>query len=236
MIGENNYIKENLNTVYGNIAKAAAESGRKAEEITLITVTKTFGIDKILAAYGFGERNYGENRVQELTEKYDLLQNQHADIKWHLIGHLQTNKVKYIIGKTKLIHSVESLSLAEEINKRAAKAEIVQDVLVELNVSGEESKFGIPPQNAMSFVEKMLEYKNIAVKGLMTVAPFVEDGEENREIFSKMRKLYIDINRNYKDNIHMEYLSMGMTGDYEAAIKEGANMVRVGTGIFGKRY
>ncbi len=165
-------------------------------------------------------------------EKYEHIK---GNSKWHLIGHLQTNKVKYIIDKVDLIHSVESISLAEEINKRAEKIGKVQKVLLEVNVSGEESKFGISPENIMGFCEKIAEFKNIRVSGLMTVAPFTEDEKILRKVFSDLRKISLDISTKFYDTIYMEELSMGMTNDYEIAIEEGATMVRVGTGIFGNR-
>ena len=164
----------------------------------------------------------GENKVQEIMEKYEPMMEYAPEgerIHWHLIGHLQTNKVKYIIDKVDMIHSVESLKLAEEIEKRAAQKDIVMDILIEVNMAAEESKFGVKPE-----------------RGLMTVAPFVENQEENREVFRQMRELLVDMNGKKIDNIKMDTLSMGMTGDYEVAIEEGATIVRVGTGIFGERY
>ena len=225
-------IRENIETVRENIKKAAQRAGRNPDDILLIGVTKTKPVEMMQEAIDEGITDIGENRVQEIMEKYEHIK---GDPKWHLIGHLQTNKVKYIIDKVDLIHSVESISLAEEINKRAEKIGKVQKVLLEVNVSGEESKFGISPENIMEFCEKIAGFKNIRVSGLMTVAPFTEDEKILRKVFSDLRKISLDISTKFYDTIYMEELSMGMTNDYEIAIEEGATMVRVGTGIFGNR-
>ena len=182
--------------------------------------------------YEAGIREFGENKVQELTEKYELLP---KDIHWHMIGHLQRNKVKYIVDKACLIHSVDSLRLAEEISRMAQAKQVEADILVEVNIAGEESKFGMTAQEAISLVTEIAALPGIHVRGLMTIAPFVEDPEENRMYFRKMKELSVDINRKNIDNVGMDILSMGMTGDYMVAIEEGATMVRVGTGIFGER-
>ena len=225
-------IKENLEEVGEKIKNAALAAGRKPEEVKLITVTKTIDIERIKAAIGFGAYEIGENRVQEVLEKYESLKDM---AEFHLIGHLQTNKVKYIADKIKLIHSVESVDLMKEINKRAFAAGKVQDILVEVNVSGEESKFGIKPEEAKEFVYKAAEFENLKVCGLMTVAPFGATEKELGGIFSNMRNLAFDIDGEKIKHAEMTELSMGMTGDYELAVKEGATMVRIGTGIFGKR-
>jgi hypothetical protein len=170
--------------------------------------------------------------VQELTEKYEALP---RDIKWHMIGHLQTNKVKYIIGKTSLIHSVDSLKLAETIEKESAKKNCVTQILAEVNVAEEESKFGLKMNEVIPFVEKIASFKHIQLCGLMTIAPFVENPEDNRSVFANLQKLSVDIKKKNIDNVNVSILSMGMTNDYEVAIEEGATMVRVGTGIFGAR-
>jgi hypothetical protein len=183
-------------------------------------------------AYDCGCRDFGENKVQELTDKYDKLP---KDIRWHMIGHLQRNKVKYIVGKVYLIHSVDSLRLAEEISKEAVKKGITVSILVEVNVANEESKFGISAGEAVSLVEEIAGLPGIAVKGLMTIAPYVENSEENRLYFAKLKQIYVDIIHKNIDNVSMEELSMGMTGDYEAAVMEGATYIRIGTGIFGER-
>lgn len=226
------YIAENIKEIRANIDEAARRSGRNPKDILLLAVSKTVEVPKIKAAVECGLDELGENRVQEIMEKYEPLG---PDVKWHLIGHLQTNKVKYIIDKVKLIHSVESLKLAEEINKQAGKHGITADVLVEINMAGEESKFGILPEQAEEFIRELANLGNIRVRGLMTVAPFVENGEENRVYFRNMKQLLVDINAKKINNITMDILSMGMTGDYITAVEEGATIVRVGTGIFGSR-
>lgn len=225
-------IKANLEEINEKIKIAAEKSGRKREDILLLGVTKTIDVERIKEMISCGVNSLGENKVQEVMDKY-------ADIgegvDWHLIGHLQTNKVKYIIDKVKLIHSVDSLKLAEEIDKRAKQHNIRAEILIELNIAGEESKHGIKPEEAVELCEKIAKLENVKIRGLMTVAPFVENPQENREYFAQMRKLFIDIRNKNIDNIDMTYLSMGMTNDYEVAIEEGANIVRIGTGIFGKR-
>ncbi len=227
-----NDIKENLKEINERIKNAAAVSGRKVEEILLLGVTKTVDIDRIRVLMECGVKSLGENRVQELLSKYDVIGSQ---AKWHLIGSLQTNKVKYIIDKVELIHSVESVKLAEEIDKQAKKRNKVSDILVEVNIAGESSKHGVEPDDVNKFIDEISRFDNICIKGIMTVAPFVENPQENRKYFEKMRKLFIDNKGKNVDNINMTYLSMGMTNDYEVAIEEGANIVRIGTGIFGKR-
>ena len=185
-----------------------------------------------MEAYGLGVRVFGENKVQELADKYEAMP---KDIRWHMIGHLQRNKVKYIIDKVDLIHSVDSIRLAETIEKEAAKHNITVNILIEVNVAGEESKFGLAPEDVPEFVLEVAKFRHIRVMGLMTIAPFVEDSEENRRIFQLLRKLSVDIEAKNVDNITMRILSMGMTNDYTVAVEEGATMVRVGTGIFGAR-
>ncbi len=183
-------------------------------------------------AYTYGCRDFGENKVQELVDKYEALP---KDIRWHMIGHLQRNKVKYIVDKVFLIHSVDSLRLAQEIEKEAAKKNVTVNILVEVNVAGEESKFGSTVEEACILVSGIARLPHIRVKGLMTIAPYVTDAEENRRYFAKLKQIYVDIIHKNIDNVFMEELSMGMTGDYEVAITEGATCVRVGTGIFGER-
>ncbi len=183
-------------------------------------------------AYAAGSRDFGENKPQELREKQETLP---TDIRWHMIGHLQRNKIKYIIDKACMIHSVDSERLAEAVSLEAGKRGIVMPVLVEVNIAREESKFGIYEEDTLAFIEKISALPNIRVEGLMTIAPFVENAEENRIFFRKLRNLYVDIKSKNIDNVTMCNLSMGMTGDYQVAIEEGATMVRVGTGIFGER-
>ncbi len=226
-------IKQNIQIVEEKITAAAERAGRKREDVLLLAVSKTKPVEVIREAVACGLTSLGENKVQEIMEKYEPMGD---GVHWHLIGHLQTNKVKYIIDKVDMIHSVESLRLAEEINKRAAAKSLVMDVLVEVNMAEEESKFGIQPERVEEFLHQIALLPHIRVRGLMTVAPFVENPEENRVYFRKMRELLVDMNQKKIDNINMDVLSMGMTGDYEVAIEEGATIVRVGTGIFGERY
>ena len=225
-------LKDQLQEVEKRIQAACDRAGRKREEVTLIAVSKTKPVETLQEAYDLGVRIFGENKVQELTAKYEALP---KDIHWHMIGHLQTNKVKYIIDKAELIHSVDSLKLAETIEKEAAKHDLIADILVEVNVAEEESKFGMKMEEVIPFVEKVSAFPHVRVRGLMTIAPFVEDPEENRSILADLHKLYIDIKKKNHDNDTVSVLSMGMTNDYEVAIEEGATMVRVGTGIFGAR-
>ncbi|MBQ9119949.1 MAG: YggS family pyridoxal phosphate-dependent enzyme [Lachnospiraceae bacterium] len=218
--------------VQKKIKEAAARAGRNPEDITLIAVSKTKPVLMLQEAYDAGQRVFGENKVQEILEKEPVLP---EDISWHMIGHLQRNKVKQVIGKAAMIHSVDSLRLAEEIEKEAAKQDILCSILIEINIAAEESKYGILPEEAPAFAKQLSAFPHLRVKGLMTVAPFTENPEENRKYFRKMQQLAVDIKQKNIDNICMETLSMGMTGDYEIAIEEGATMVRVGTGIFGER-
>lgn len=225
-------LKDQLMEVEERIQAACDRAGRNREEVTLIAVSKTKPLEVLEEAYGLGVRVFGENKVQELTEKYEKLP---KDIHWHMIGHLQTNKVKYIVDKAELIHSVDSLKLAQTIEKEAEKHGCTADILIEVNVAGEESKFGVSPEEVIPLVEKISVFPHIRVRGLMTIAPFVDNPEKNRTIFADLRKLYVDIKNKNIDNVNVSILSMGMTNDYEVAIEEGATMVRVGTGIFGAR-
>lgn len=225
-------LKEQLEQVKQNIQEACDKSGRKNGEVTLIAVSKTKPVAMLQEAYDLGVRVFGENKVQELVDKYEVLP---KDIEWHMIGHLQTNKVKYIIDKVAMIHSVDSIKLAETIEKEAAKKNCIANILIEVNVAEEESKFGLKVEEVIPFIEKISAFPHIRVKGLMTIAPFVENAEENRAVFADLRKLSVDIESKNIDNTNMSVLSMGMTNDYEVAVEEGATMVRVGTGIFGER-
>ena len=183
-------------------------------------------------AYDAGARVFGENKVQEIVDKYDQMP---SDVKWHMIGHLQRNKVKYIVDKVAMIHSVDSLRLAETIEKEAAKKAVIVPILIEVNVAQEESKFGLKPEEVLPLIEQIADFSHIRIKGLMTIAPYVDNAEENREIFRELKKLSVDIAAKNINNVNMSVLSMGMTGDYQVAVQEGATMVRVGTGIFGAR-
>ena len=225
-------IKEQLYSVEQNIQAACKKAGRSREEITLIAVSKTKPLGMLQEAYDLNIRHFGENKVQELCDKYEQLP---KDIAWHMIGHLQTNKVKYLIGKTSLIHSVDSFKLALEIEKQAAKADVIMDILVEVNIANEETKFGISKTETLSLVKEIAKLPHVSIKGLMTIAPYVENSEENRCFFRQIKELAVDIDNQNIDNVSMSILSMGMTGDYMVAIEEGATIVRVGTGIFGER-
>ena len=225
-------LKENLYQVQENMKEACRRSGRAESDVTLIAVSKTKPLPMLEEVYSLGIRDFGENKVQELVDKAEQLPD---DIRWHMIGHLQRNKVKYIVDKVYMIHSVDSLRLAEEISKEAVKRGIIVNILIEVNVAGEESKFGVTPEDTPGLVQEISHLPGILVRGLMTIAPFVENAEDNRIFFSALKKLYVDITNKNIDNVRMDYLSMGMTGDYEGAIEEGASFVRVGTGIFGER-
>lgn len=225
-------IQENLSYVKQNIADACARAGRDTGEVTLIAVSKTKPVEMLWEAYRAGVRDFGENRALELLDKYEALP---KDIRWHMIGHLQRNKVKYLVGRVYLIHSVDSLRLAQEIQKEAEKRQVQADILVEVNVAGEESKFGGSLEDTLQLVQEIALLPSVHIKGLMTVAPYVQDPEENRRIFRNLKQLAVDIERKSIDNVSMNVLSMGMTGDYRVAVEEGAAYVRVGTGIFGDR-
>ena len=225
-------LQENLQQVEANICKACENAGRKRSDVTLIAVSKTKPIEMLQTVYDLGPRDFGENKVQEMCGKMEVLP---KDIRWHMIGHLQTNKIKYIIDKAYRIHSVDSLHLAEAISREAAKHNVSANILLEVNVAEEESKFGVHTDEVMNLVQAVSKLSNIQVKGLMTIAPFVENPEENRQYFRILRQLAVDISRKSIDNVTMNELSMGMTGDYQVAVEEGATWVRVGTGIFGER-
>ena len=225
-------IAENLTNVKNNIKEACMKAGRDVSEVTLVAVSKMKPNKDILEAYDAGIRVFGENYVQELAEKMEELPD---DIKWHMIGHLQRNKVKYIVGRVDMIHSVDSRRLAQEISERSLKLGKVTDILAQINMAGEESKFGLRPDEATDFAIAVSEMKGIRLRGLMTSAPFVEDAEKNRNIFRSMKDLSVDIMKKNIDNVLMDTLSMGMTADYKVAIEEGATLVRVGTAVFGER-
>ena len=225
-------VVENLAEVEKHVCEACERAGRSRDEVTLIAVSKTKPVSMIEELLPGGTRDFGENKVQELMEKYEVLP---KEIRWHLIGHLQRNKVKYIVDKAYLIHSVDSLRLAETISEEGVKKGVTVPVLIEVNVAGEESKFGVSPEETEELVRAIAKLPAIQVKGLMTIAPYVENPEDNRVHFSKLKQLSVDIRNKNIDNVSVDVLSMGMTGDYQVAIEEGATMVRVGTGIFGER-
>lgn len=226
-------IYENYKEIKQKIAAACERSGRNPEEVTLIAVSKTKPAEMIQELYDHQVHDFGENKVQEMTGKYEILP---KDIRWHLIGHLQRNKVKYIIDKAVLIHSVDSFRLAETVNIEAKKKNMIANILIEVNVAQEETKFGIAVEDVLFLIQEISDkLTNVRVKGLMTIAPYVADPEENREIFRKLKKLSIDINSKNINNVSCDILSMGMSNDYEVAVEEGATHVRVGTSIFGER-
>lgn len=225
-------IKEHLTEVKERIEQACIRSGRNPGEVTLIAVSKTKPVPMLEEAYAAGARDFGENKVQEILEKYPEMP---EDARFHMIGHLQTNKVKQVVGKAVLIHSVDSLHLAEKIEQEAAKRDLTVDILLEVNVAREESKFGLMLEEVIPLLEEVKNLPHVRVRGLMTIAPNVENPEENRKHFKKLYQLYVDIKSKNIDNGTMSVLSMGMTGDFEVAVEEGATMIRVGTGIFGSR-
>lgn len=224
-------ISKNLENIKKRIEDSAKKSGRDAKDITLIAVTKTYSPDFINEAIDLGVTDIGENKVQEIMEKYDKVK----PVRWHLIGHLQTNKVKYIIDKVHMIHSVDSIRLMDEIDRQANKHGIIMNILIQVNISGEESKFGINPDEIDEMLEHAKELKNVKVCGLMTIIPKIDSMISNRLHFINIRQIYIDISKKIYDNICMKYLSMGMSADFEMAIEEGSNMVRIGSAIFGER-
>ncbi len=225
-------ISENLRLVEEKIAKACERAGRKPEDVTLIAVSKTKPLSMLQEAYACGCRHFGENKVQELVEKYEAMP---KDVCWHMIGHLQRNKVKYIVDKAVLIHSVDSLRLAEEISKEAGKKHVTANILIEVNAAQEDTKFGTTLAQAAALVEAAAKLPHITIRGLMTIAPYVENPEENRQYFVALRELSVDIKKKNIDNVTMDILSMGMTGDYQTAVEEGASFVRIGTAVFGSR-
>ena len=225
-------IRENLETVEKNIADACKRAGRDRKDVTLIAVSKTKPVSDLMEAYDAGIKVFGENKVQELVDKIGQMP---EDVHWHMIGHLQRNKAKYIVGRVDLIHSVDNEELAQEINKRAENAGVVQDILIEVNIADEDTKYGITAERAEEFYVNISKLPYVNVRGLMCVAPYVENAESNRQYFVKLRKIYVDITNKLMHNSRVDVMSMGMTGDYQVAIEEGATMVRVGTGIFGAR-
>ena len=227
-----NTIRDHLNEVRENIQKACEKAGRSPQEVTLIAVSKTKPLFMLEEAYEAGARDFGENKVQEILEKHPKMP---EDARFHMIGHLQRNKVKQVLPHAVLIHSVDSLRLAEQIDQDAQKLGITADILLEVNVAKEESKFGMMPEKVPEMVEQIAAFSHLRIKGLMTIAPFVDDPEKNRPVFQKLYQLSVDIKKKNIDNVSMSVLSMGMTGDYQVAVEEGATMIRVGTGIFGAR-
>ena len=227
-------ITDNIDHVEKKIAEACERAGRPRESVQLIAVSKTKPVPDLMEALNYGHNVFGENKVQEIRDKVEAMGTD--GIHWHMIGHLQANKVKYLIGVVDLIHSVDNDKLAAEIEKQAAKHDVVMDVLCEVNMAGEETKFGLKPEETMDFVKRISELPHLKIRGLMTIAPYTEDPESNRVYFKGLRELKDRINAEHIPGVDMDTLSMGMTGDYEVAIEEGATLVRVGTGIFGERH
>lgn len=225
-------IKDNLLEVNENIKKACDKVNRNSQEVCLVAVSKTKPNEMLMQAYDTGIRQFGENYVQEMVDKVDTLP---KDITWHMIGHLQRNKVKYVVGRAAMIHSVDSERLAVAISEEAVKKNLVQEILIEVNVANEENKFGVKPEELSDFVQQIAKLSGIKIMGLMTSAPYVSNPEENRQYFKQLKQLLVDINSKNIDNVHMSVLSMGMTNDYVVAVEEGATHVRVGTAIFGER-
>ena len=226
-------LADKLNLVKKNIEEACDTAGRSPQEVTLIAVSKTKPVEMLKEAYDAGARVFGENKVQEIVDKYDQMP---SDVQWHMIGHLQRNKVKYIIDKVELIHSVDSIKLAQAIDKEAAKHDVKEvPILIQVNFAHEDTKFGLNPEDVFDVVKEISALEHVKIKGLMQIAPFVDDPEDNRKYFRAMKQLSVDINNKNFDNVDMSILSMGMTNDYEVANEEGATMVRVGTAIFGAR-
>ena len=225
-------VKAQYCEVQERVSKACLRSGRDPKDVTLIAVSKTKPLEMLLEAYDAGARDFGENKVQEILEKYPEMP---EDARFHMIGHLQRNKVRQVIDKVSLIHSVDSLRLARQIEEESAKAGRITPILLEVNVAREESKFGFFMEEVERAAEEIAAFSHIVVKGFMTIAPFVENPEENRKVFQDLYQLSVDITNKNIDNMSMGVLSMGMSGDYEVAIEEGATMVRVGTSIFGHR-
>lgn len=225
-------IQENLQKVQAQIEEACRRAGRNLEEVTLVAVSKTKPLEMLKSAYGAGARQFGENKVQEMISKIPQMP---SDVRWHMIGHLQTNKVRQIVGKTCLIHSVDSVRLAREIEKESARQDLVTEILLEVNAAREESKFGFFLEEVEEALCEIRNFSHVKVRGMMTIAPFVSNAEDNRGVFRKLYQFYVDMKCKNIDNVTMDILSMGMTGDFQVAIEEGATMVRVGTGIFGAR-
>ncbi len=226
------FVQEQYKQVLAEVEASCEKVRRNLDEVTLIAVSKTKPLPLLQEAYQAGARDFGENKVQELIDKIPQMS---SDIRWHMIGHLQRNKVKYIVDKVYMIHSLDSLRLAEEISKEACKKKITVKILIEVNVAEEDSKFGTTCAEVAELTRQIAKLPGIQICGLMTIAPYVEEAEENRHIFCRLKQLCVDINRENIDNVNMNVLSMGMSGDYQVAIEEGATYVRVGTGIFGER-
>ncbi len=225
-------VSENLNEVQNRMNSAAERAGRNPEDVLLIAVSKTKPVELMMEAYNAGIRDFGENKVQEILRKAPEMP---EDVRWHMIGHLQKNKVRQVIGKAVMIHSVDSVELAEKIEKEAEKQDLQVDILLEVNVAGEETKFGFAPEEVEDAARAISAFPRVHIRGLMTSAPDTERPEDNRKFFRKLSDLSVDMKSKNFDNIYMSALSMGMTNDFEVAVEEGATMIRVGTAVFGAR-
>ncbi|WZL74766.1 YggS family pyridoxal phosphate-dependent enzyme [Clostridiaceae bacterium 35-E11] len=225
------YIKDNIMNLRKQVADTCNKIGRNTEDIQIIGVTKTIDSDRMSEAIQCGMTDVGENKVQEIINKYDIV----SPVHWHMIGHLQTNKVKYIIDKVKLIHSLDRITLAKEINKRAKQHNLIIETLVQVNVAQEDTKFGLNCNEVNDFIDQVQEMENIKISGFMTIAPYVENPEDVRQYFKRLKSMFEEVKSKKMRGVEMKYLSMGMTNDFQIAIEEGSNMIRVGTGIFGKR-
>lgn len=223
---------KNLQVIKKRVAESAMKTNRKLDDIKIIAVTKNVEVERILEAIQGGINAIGENRVQEALIKYPLIE---KEIEWHMIGYLQRNKAKKAVEHFDLIQSLDRISLAQELDKRGKQQNKIVNVLVQVNVSGEESKSGISPEETVEFIKSLSDYENILIKGLMTIAPYTDNPEETRPYFARMKGLFDEVHKLKGRNIDIEYLSMGMTNDFEVAIEEGSNMIRIGTGIFGER-
>lgn len=223
-------VKERLSSVRERIKKAAHESGRSEKDITLVAVTKTYPTDVMNEAIRLGVTDIGENRPQEVRNKFEFVE----PVRWHLIGQLQSNKIKYIIERCAMIHSVDSIKLMDEIEKQAEQHDVHMDILIQVNISGEESKSGIKPEELCDMLNHAAQLKRVHVKGLMTIAPKAEYGDPEIH-FKNMKTLFDSVKEKNYENVIMQELSMGMSGDFEAAIRCGSTMVRIGSAIFGER-
>ncbi len=229
------FIKKNIDDIKEQIKKTSKKIGEDANKVTLVAITKTIPYKIMIETNKLGINDLGENKVQELCKKHPEVEKENSKVKWHFVGHLQTNKVKNIIDKVDLIHSVDSYKLALEIDKRAKQINKIMDILVQVNLAKEESKFGISIEECDDLINLISKLQNIKVTGLMTIAPYSNNPEDSRKYFRKLKKLSIDIEAKNYDNVYMNNLSMGMSGDFVVAIEEGANIIRIGTALFGKR-
>ena len=225
-------LAQNYKTVKENVTKACEQAGRSEQEVTLLAVSKTKPVDMLMDVYRAGARDFGENKVQELVDKIPQMP---SDVRWHMIGHLQRNKVRQVVGKAALIQSIGSEALLREVEKEAARQQLVQDILLEVNIGGEESKSGVSPEALWPLLDAAAAQEHIRVKGLMAIPPVNDDDAQNRRYLAAVHDLFVKAGERGYSNVEMQTLSMGMSGDYENAIREGATLVRIGTAIYGER-